>query len=456
MEAGINWLHLSDLHRGARGEERDWLVVRDALQADLERLHRLVGPPDLILFTGDLAMSGSEYDAVEGFFDWLDQRLGRLPVFAVPGNHDLVRPTAARRWRWLFADDDASVAERAQELRDGGLELAPLFAPWQEFHARRLAPRLPGLRPGLLPGDGAWTLDKHGLRLGLLGLNSAWRQFSGEDFRGRVSISPLQVHALLPDGALAWQRDHHLTLLLQHHPPEWLDPRDHWDSHVATAAHAVLYGHMHQQRAAVSREESNEHRVHVQARSLFGLERYGRANESRSFGYRWGRIEAVDRGEDGPATRLRTGARTLVERQHRWAFCHPELVDYDEALGMCLVDVPVPGGLSRPAVTIPRVAAPPPSGPPPALAAPPAEAPAPGGPPDLPRARRYAVLCNLLEPAFDRVLLLSEAPMAHLPPRGVALATRALAAVQWIEVQPRATRRAFDDQLRAEAPGEFE
>lgn len=157
-----------------------------------------------------------------------------------------------------------------------------------------------------------------------------------------MEVGPQQVHALLPDGAEPFRRDHSAVLLLQHHPEDWMASPKQWRSHVASAAHAVLVGHMHEHGSEVRREESNEDRPVVQSRSLCGLEHCGKAEAERRFGYRWGRAHQADFGADGWCTELRSGARTLVEREHRWAFTHPTSeVSYEEDEGMLLTRVPM-------------------------------------------------------------------------------------------------------------------
>ncbi|MCB9761274.1 MAG: metallophosphoesterase [Alphaproteobacteria bacterium] len=442
MPPAATWIHLSDLHRGARGETRDWPVVRDAFARDLDRMARLVGAPDLVLFTGDLAFKGAEdeYAQVEALFDWLDSKLGKRPIYAVPGNHDMARPEEDWRFSWLFSEDANARAARADMLQRDPGPIAAFFEGYQRFAERRLA--LPGLATGLLPGDTRVSLDLSGFKLGLLGLNSAWRQYKGGDFQGHVGVDPHQVHALLPDGADAFRDAHHLTLLLQHHPPDWMGDRAQWMSHVATAGHVVLFGHMHANRAEVHRAESNEDRPMVQARSLCGLERYGTAREDRRFGYRWGRAEVVDLGADGLRTRVRTWSRTLVEGG-RWRFVHPNAAEYEEAEGMRLVDVRLPEHL-RPA---PR---------PPAVQAPEGTPSAPSEGAELTRDQRYDVLVKLLPAQFNDVVVRSGAPMAMFSAREAPLAERAWEVASWVDNQPRETRERFDGLLRAKAGGLFE
>lgn len=84
MPPAITWLHLSDLHAGAPGKGRDWPVVQDAFASDLGVIRLL---------------------------DCLRGKLGTVPVVAVPGDHDLVRPKG-KGWSYLYSEDAAARAER--------------------------------------------------------------------------------------------------------------------------------------------------------------------------------------------------------------------------------------------------------------------------------------------------------------------------------------------------------
>ena len=109
----ISWLHLTDLHMGMRGQSLLLPSVENDFLNDVGRLHQRCGPFDLVFFTGDLVQSGKaeEFKRVNEFLSrlWAKlQQLGSSPILlALPGNHDLVRPTqkdrlvvdALRDWR---------------------------------------------------------------------------------------------------------------------------------------------------------------------------------------------------------------------------------------------------------------------------------------------------------------------------------------------------------------------
>jgi len=81
----FNWLHITDLHFGLRGQAPLWPNVREVFWNDLEKLHEKTGPWDAVLFTGDLVQSGSEAE----FTELEDKVLGPLWAhFAKLGTKD--------------------------------------------------------------------------------------------------------------------------------------------------------------------------------------------------------------------------------------------------------------------------------------------------------------------------------------------------------------------------------
>lgn len=94
--AAITWLHLSDFHAGQRSAGAVWPAIDPCFEQDLRTMATRLGPPDLVLFTGDLAFGGAaeEFERVDELLERIRGWLGvdELPMFAVPGNHDLPRP----------------------------------------------------------------------------------------------------------------------------------------------------------------------------------------------------------------------------------------------------------------------------------------------------------------------------------------------------------------------------
>ena len=307
-EDTIRWLHISDLHVGASGADL-WKQVRRDLLGHLKRTLDEPGGPDLdvVLVTGDLACNGtrSEYDELDRLLDSIRKTAGRdLPVLAVPGNHDVARPQTAKDrgpYRWLRSyrkDDDEDAVENRRHLwqEKDGAPIVGLFTEYAAWWARS------GARPGqgivrtvhpspVVPGDFSAVLESAGgLRLEVLGLNSAWAQYTGGDFREKIQLEREQLGLVRPTGRAADAR----TLVLQHHPPDWLHPmaRAVFDESIYPPREvtACLFGHMHECRTRVEGLSEERVRAFIQAPSVFGVEHYNTSREDRRFGYGFGEI----------------------------------------------------------------------------------------------------------------------------------------------------------------------
>ncbi|MFZ6179854.1 metallophosphoesterase [Nannocystis pusilla] len=314
------WLHLSDLHVGCKAEPLWWQMV-DGFERSLDPwLAKLGGSPDLLLLTGDLAWSGAgkEYDRLDKFLERLlgvlEKSGGVRPlVIPVPGNHDVQRPAVQNlaTYRVIDAYESAPDEDDVKHLRTQlwkkkkpGL-LGKLFTHYTRWLDRTVVPQLtskPGiaLHRSFFPGDLTVTLDLPGrFPLAVVGLNVAWSHYKGGDFFGKLLLSPEQFHAALPAAArdsspLDFFRGVERALLLMHHPREWLTnrSRETFDSqiHLGHRFTACLFGHMHKPDAVNTSQAGGPSRSFYQAPSLFGLEHYGSAKESRIFGYTFGQV----------------------------------------------------------------------------------------------------------------------------------------------------------------------
>jgi formylglycine-generating enzyme required for sulfatase activity/predicted MPP superfamily phosphohydrolase len=368
-ERALRWLHLSDLHLGCAGREL-WWQVESELQPSLRDGVRRLGPPDLVLLTGDLTNSGTELALVDELLATLfallrDAGGGPEPLLvAVPGNHDLLRPVRreARSFRILDdyerGADDPGVGELIEELwvrRDPSFA-APLFAQYQAWLEQRVVPQLErrGAQVHLshFPGDLTVRLDLPGrFPLLLVGLNSAWRQYrAGDDFEGHLELPAAQFHAALASDAsptanpLAILELQRRRLLLVHHPESWLSSRSRGDFRGAIYPPGrfdlCLHGHLHQGSSRSLAESGGEARRFFQAPSLFGLERYGTRREERLMGYTWGRLTADGELRVWPLRREVRGDGTA-------AFVHDSSFHGDPENGVLLRPADSPAG--RPA-----------------------------------------------------------------------------------------------------------
>jgi len=303
----FRWLHLSDWHGGTREHGDYWPELCERFFDDLKALHREAGPWDVVLFTGDLTQSGEagQFSQLDGFLDLLWEvleKLGSRPLLlAVPGNHDLERPNDAEMVAVLRAWSGKP------QIRDAFLDTADspprqlvkdAFRHYQNWWKNRQAA---GIHAGLLPGDFSYTFakgeGKNAVKIGILGLNSAFLQLADGKYQGKLALHTRQFHAACGGNGPAWAKEHHLCLLLTHHPQDWLRPdvrkevRQFIDTPGRFAAH--LFGHRHEASLIHISEGDAPGRNVWQSPSLFGSEYFQDAaggSQQRLFGYSAGRL----------------------------------------------------------------------------------------------------------------------------------------------------------------------
>lgn len=340
----FSWLHLTDFHYGLNGQACLWPNLRQPFLDSLVALHELCGPWDVVFFTGDLVQSGEAAQFKRMQIEVLEplwQRLAELGsgdalLLAVPGNHDLYRPKASdddpamdrlvepggfQRIAAKFWDQPAGTYRRA---------IANAFAAYAEWWDG--APRRPvGVIGGALPGDFAVSIERDKLRVGVVGLNTAFLQLAGGDYKGRLVWDAHQLHALCEGGVDVWTQRHDLCLLLTHQGPDWLTPeaRKHGETEVAPAGRfaAHLFGHQHETSIQYIRSGGSAKATRLcQGNSVFGMEKHGDPPlVERAHGYAAGRIELID----GGAATLRLWPRIAYRDTGPWRFvpdhAHAEL-----------------------------------------------------------------------------------------------------------------------------------
>ena len=197
MSDPIRWLHLSDFHVG----KDDW-AQRRLFEKIIEHVADQKGKgfiPDLVFITGDIANAGQKSEYTEfrrGFLAPLLDALGGKDwpgtLYAVPGNHDVDRGK----------NPDL---DRASASSPG----SHFFDPTREGKLKRdiVSPRFKQYRQssvGSVPGNwihepsGAFaeTSEIHGLRVGVVGINTAWLSMDDKE-SGKLTPGIALVEAAL-------------------------------------------------------------------------------------------------------------------------------------------------------------------------------------------------------------------------------------------------------------------
>lgn len=298
---GVRLMHISDLHVGMTNQGWLWPAFKKAFLDDIRNLHRKVGPWDIVVFSGDLTQraSGHEFQSLTEILKeiWgVFEELNFKPMlFPVPGNHDLMRPSALNaaskilgQW-WTTPDIQKALWEsEGGEYRDLIATTFKNYTDWLSKIESHGIP-LPALQPGRIAGDNSAIVNVQGKRIGLIGLNSSWLQLSEGDYKGKLHIDTRQLLAVTNEDPDEWCSKNNFNLLVTHHPADWLASQSqvHWRSEIFTHSRfdCHLHGHMHEPNSTTISEGGFTSRRSKQAASLFGLETVERSGIKRIHGY---------------------------------------------------------------------------------------------------------------------------------------------------------------------------
>jgi len=283
----FHWLHISDYHEGQKYSKELWPQIRARLIENIKSHCNNNGPIDLVIFSGDIAFKGdtTEYDNVreELINLWsIFRGVGQEPkLFLIPGNHDLVRPppTAPLSILAPMLRSHPGVKEEIfnDELSIYRTGLIAAFANYQKF-VDDLSQSIPLAIDvhGKIPGDSSGVIEVNGMRIGLVGLNTAWSQLSAQTQKGQLDLYIDQVSTVVDGNLPAWVEKNHLNLLITHHPTDWLQGHaiEDFNTEINVTGYfdAHLFGHMHDNRPEVKYTPWGEQR-NFQVASLFGMER---------------------------------------------------------------------------------------------------------------------------------------------------------------------------------------
>jgi len=303
----IGWIHLSDLHRGMSEQRQLWPNVEEQLFADLERMHRESGPWQILFFTGDLVQTGSprEFRLVEATLLRLYEHLSSLgsdPVFvSVPGNHDLKRPQNSPDLTRLLHAYSSDRQFREQFWKDpnspGRIIVKKAFSAYRTSSRALRFPRPIELKMGALPGDFSGVAEVDSLRVGIIGLNTAFLQLIAGDLEGKLAIDVEQIIAVCGDNYVDWFQSNTCNFFLTHHPPSWLTAESHAildrDIYIPGRILAHFCGHLHEGvQASLSLGGATPRQI-IQSAALFGLDYFGELDEKkeRRHGYSSGQLD---------------------------------------------------------------------------------------------------------------------------------------------------------------------
>ena len=248
----ISWLHLSDFHFRAGGDNFSQDVSCDALARDIPSRLSDEFPLQFIVVTGDIAFSGQfgEYELALGFFTSLldDLGLGADRLCVVPGNHDVDRNCQSYMY-----DGVRSRLTNQRDVDDFlGLESERMQLMTRQSAFREFRERL------MVDGQVSETVeglarvrkyDLSGFRVCVLELNSAW--LSGDkDRQGNLLVGERQVIGAL---RLAESYKPHLTVALTHHPMDWLAEFDRMacSNRIVPQVDVFHSGHLHSHQAFI-------------------------------------------------------------------------------------------------------------------------------------------------------------------------------------------------------------
>lgn len=242
----IRWLHISDFHLR---ESETWSqdAVLSALLEDIR--HRLTDGVaiDFVLATGDLAFSGqdAQYALVEAFFDDLADKLA-LPskkIFCIPGNHDVDRS----RYKTVFIGARTTLKSQADIYSFLSVEEEREMLLTRQHSYRAFCDRYFTGQAKTYTKDGlayVSTIEIDGIKLAIIGLNSAWLAEGGDADHGRLLLGEHQVVKAIE---LAQNTCPHVVIGMAHHPFGVISEFDRQATQhrVENACHFFHCGHLH-------------------------------------------------------------------------------------------------------------------------------------------------------------------------------------------------------------------
>jgi predicted MPP superfamily phosphohydrolase len=247
------WLHVSDFHFVARGDEFSQRVAAEALLDDVPTRVAEAESVAFVLVTGDVAFSGrpEEYERAGEFLSQLATVVDVPPerFYFVPGNHDVDR--TKHRLAYGGACSEVTSQAAVDRVLGSADDLHPLVDRQGAFAG--FVDGFTGAQERAKTADGLGyvaVLALGGLKLAIMGLNSAW--LSGRDAEEmKLVIGERQIINALE---LAEASNAQIQIAMAHHPVEWLQE---WDQtscqhRLLPEIHFYHRGHLHMAEVSLS------------------------------------------------------------------------------------------------------------------------------------------------------------------------------------------------------------
>jgi calcineurin-like phosphoesterase family protein len=281
----LTWLHLSDLHFGHGKEAKtrfDQEVVTTAIIRDAEVVASVLGPPDVVFLTGDVAFSASADEEYPVAATWLGKLLAALKIgpdrlLLVPGNHDVDRKKAVDGMSRHVHQSLRGNPDEVNELLEKPAEMEaiwPKLAAYQKFAGAFGSPEITLATP-------FWTkrLSSDLGPVAAIGLNTALLSFEGDSPK-TLALGLGQLHRAFKE-----LNGSALVFVLQHHPPGWLRDGEELRAVLRGWPHLLLCGHVHDQHGFVTLPLASRGNVELVAGAG-----HQDANEAGNHAYAWGRL----------------------------------------------------------------------------------------------------------------------------------------------------------------------
>lgn len=243
----VTWLHLSDFHFKG-GEQWDARIVFRHLIEDIQK--RTACDPaletiDFVFITGDLSFSGrpDQYQEARRFLRELKSTIGTRKdhFFIVPGNHDV-------NWNNIGSLAKRALLKNREAVNTIYLDINARRTYLERFKDYRTFINSE-YRSMKLENDDVFYVTHRRVEdqvIRIIGLNSAWASEETEDGEfGKLILGDVQVRKAL---ASSRRTKADLTIVLLHHPLEWLAEFDRRDCEPLCygGCDLLLHGHLHE------------------------------------------------------------------------------------------------------------------------------------------------------------------------------------------------------------------